>query len=147
MKNFKKRKRHKIDNKIMITLIQQLMYALLKLLISRIEHGLEYGLTDYDTITSLAYNFLCTHIAIKVNIILIIKLELKLSWYILEITKVLLYPYTVRDYYQSQLVRVEIQLVLSYNNMPLFLPLPMCDGINLKEIAIGSQLKLLRPTV
>ena len=40
----------------------------------QIEHELKAGFIDYDTIKSLAYNFLCTHITIKVNIILITKL-------------------------------------------------------------------------
>ena len=48
------------------------MHALPKLPILRIEHELKGGLMDYDIFKSLAYNFLCIHITIKVNIILLI---------------------------------------------------------------------------
>ena len=48
------------------------MHALLQLPIPQIEHELKAGLTNFYTIQSLAYNFLCAHSTIKRNIILII---------------------------------------------------------------------------
>ena len=51
------------------------MHVLLQLPIPGVEHDLKSGLIDYNTFKSVVYNVLCTHIKIKVNIILIITIH------------------------------------------------------------------------
>ena len=46
------------------------MYVLFQLCIPQIEHELKDGLIYNDIFKSITYNFLCTHLKIKVNIIL-----------------------------------------------------------------------------
>ena len=48
------------------------MHMLLQLPIIQVEYELKDELMDLFTFKSLAYNFLCIHITIKANIILII---------------------------------------------------------------------------